>query len=70
MAVSKIDRPCVQIGSSATEASITANPSANQMMQIVVGSSMGRYMLFVTNSGINLYDLTHGQMLHSMSWDS
>ena len=46
----------------------TTNPSLSQLIQIGVESDMGSYMLMVLDSGITLYDVTNGQVVHNVGW--
>ena len=68
MAVSKIPKHGVLIGTRATRASIDSNVEANtpQYLQIAVDD----YMLIVSASSIYLYDRINSQVVHKVNWDS
>ena len=69
MANSKIPyKRYTERGADATRTIITASPSAGHYMQIRVISSLGDWLLYVTNSGIKLYDNTNSQLVHSLNW--
>jgi len=63
-------RQGVQIGSAVTEAIIGAYPPANQLMQFTVNSTLGNYILYVTTSGINLYDGNAQAVIGRLYWNS
>jgi len=75
MATSKITRHGVRIGDTVTDAAVsafknTSNPNLSQVIQLRTVSSLGDFMLFITQSGIGLYDNGAGQTIHFMNWDS
>lgn len=53
------------MGNTVSRAVFGANPSSNQPLQLSITSGMGRYMLYVTLTGIALYDLEQGKTIWS-----
>ena len=58
------------LGVSATSGSLNANVGAQQYIQIAVESSLGKYLVYFTDTGITLYNSTTGQVMHHIPWQS
>lgn len=71
MATSKIKRPGTQVLGSATQAAYASafqNATTSNLVQLVVKSDYGYYVLQTSNTGIELRDVSTNTLIHSVTW--
>lgn len=72
MATSKIKRPGVQLAYTVKSGSLSAfkNQSTENLVQIIVESDAGMYVLQTSATGIELKDVSNNTLIHKVNWTS
>ena len=70
MATSKIKRPGAQLAYTVKSGSLSAykNQSTENLVQVIIESDAGKYVLQTSNTGIELRDVSNNNLIHKVNW--